>query len=101
VHGWYLIVQGVSAPLGVKLTCADPAPIACAPRAVHVIAAISLIGNDATLRAFLAVFLDDRSGGLFNCSMISHPVCARLAGMGVAVDKAVSTRCVGGAQMEA
>lgn len=86
-------MQRVGPALGVELTGADPAPVTGTSRAVHVIAAVGLVRDNATLRALLAVLLDLRCRGLLNSGVAAHPVCTRLPRMRVAVGKAVPDAC--------
>ncbi len=83
-------MQRIGSPLRVELAGAYPAPVAGAARAVHVVAAVGLVGDNTALRAFLAVFLDSRRRRFLNCCMAAHPICAGLAWMRVAVGETVA-----------
>ncbi len=72
----YLVMQRVGSTLCIELACANPAPITSAPRAVHVIATLRFVCDDAALRTLLTVLLDDRCGSLFNHSMTASPISA-------------------------
>ena len=56
---------------------------------MHVVAAVSLVRDHSALWALFAVLPYGRRCGLLNSGVTAHPVCARLAGMGVAVRETV------------
>ena len=82
-------MQRIGASLRVEFAGANPAPVAAAAGAVHVVAAVSLVRDDSALWALFAVLPYGRRCGLLNSGVIAHPIRARLAGMGVAMRETV------------
>ena len=91
-RGTNLVMQRIGSPLGVELAGADPAPITATSRAVHVVAALRLVGDNTALRALLAIFLDARCCGLLNDGVAARPIGAGLTNVRVAVGETVTEK---------
>ena len=67
-------------------------PITATSRAVHVVAALRLVGDNTALWALLAIFLDARCCGLLNDGVAARPIGAGLTNVRVAVGETVTEK---------